>query len=129
MPTLVLTKDNFKETIEKGGIVFIDWWADWCGPCRGFAPIYEKVAEANLDIAFAKIDSDQEQELAAAFGIRSIPTLMIFRDGIRLFAQPGALPQQALEELVQKVRALDMDEVRRSSAEQQAQGPGPGPST
>src|ERR1700704_4838568 len=124
--TLALTKDNFKDTIEKGGIVFIDWWADWCGPCKAFAPVYEKVAEANPDITFAKIDTDKEQELAAAFGIRSIPTLMIFREGIPLFAQPGALPQQALEELVPKVRALDMAEVRRSIAEQQpAQGPGP----
>ena len=126
MATLALTKDNFKDTIEKGGIVFIDWWADWCGPCKAFAPVYEKMAEANPDIKFAKIDTDKEQELAAAFGIRSIPTLMIFRDGIPLFAQPGALPQQALEELVQKVRALDMDEVRRAIAEQQtAQGAGP----
>ena len=124
MATLALTKDNFKDTIEKGGIVFIDWWADWCGPCKAFAPVYEQVAEANPDITFAKVDTDKEQELAAAFGIRSIPTLMIFRDGIPLFAQPGALPQQALEELVQKVRALDMEEVRRSIAEQQAaQGP------
>ena len=129
MATLTLTKDNFKETIEKGGIVFIDWWADWCGPCKAFAPVYEKVAEANPDVTFAKIDTDAEQELAAAFGIRSIPTLMIFRDGIPLFAQPGALPQPALEELVQKVRALDMDEVRRSFAEQQAQGASPGPAT
>jgi thioredoxin 1 len=127
--TLALTKDNFKDKIEKGGIVFIDWWADWCGPCKAFAPVYEKVAEANPDITFAKIDTDKEQELAAAFGIRSIPTLMIFREGIPLFAQPGALPQQALEELVEKVRALDMEEVRRSIAEQQpAEGPG-SPST
>jgi thioredoxin 1 len=127
--TLALTKDSFKDTIEKGGIVFIDWWAEWCGPCKAFAPVYEKVAEANPDITFAKIDTDKEQELAAAFGIRSIPTLMIFRDGIPLFAQPGALPQQALEELVEKVRALDMEEVRRSIAEQQAaEGPG-SPST
>jgi thioredoxin len=129
MATLTVTKDNFKETIEKGGIVFIDWWADWCGPCKAFAPVYEKVAEANPDVTFAKIDTDVEQELAAAFGIRSIPTLMIFRDGLPLFAQPGALPQPALDELVQKVRALDMDEVRRSFAEQQAQGVGPGPAT
>ena len=127
MATLALTKDDFKDTIEKGGIVFIDWWAGWCGPCRAFAPVYERAAEANPDIAFAKIDTDKEQELAAAFGIRSIPTLMIFRDGIPLFAQPGALPQEALDELVQKVRAVDMDEVRRSIAEQQAaQDPGPG---
>ena len=130
MATLELTKDNFKDTIEKGGIVFIDWWAEWCGPCKVFAPVYERVAEANPDITFAKVDTDKEQELAAAFGIRSIPTLMIFREGIPLFAQPGALPQEALEELVQKVEALDMDEVRRSIAQQSSQqGPGPGPST
>jgi thioredoxin 1 len=128
--TLALTKDDFKDTVEEGGIVFIDWWADWCGPCKAFAPVYERVAEANPNITFAKIDTDREQELAASFGIRSIPTLMIFRDGIPLFAQPGALPQQALEELVQKVRALDMDEVRRALAQEQAaQGPGPGPAS
>ena len=129
MATLELTKDNFKDTIENGGIVFIDWWAEWCGPCKVFAPVYERVAEANPDVTFAKVDTDKEQELAAAFGIRSIPTLMIFRDGIPLFAQPGALPQEALEELVQKVKALDMDEVRRSIAEQQSAEQGPGPST
>ena len=132
MATLELTKDNFKDTIEKGGIVFIDWWAEWCGPCKAFAPVYERVAAANPDITFAKIDTDKEQELATAFSIRSIPTLMIFRDGIPLFAQPGALPQESLEELVQKVKALDMDEVRRSLAQQREaqQGPGgPEPST
>jgi len=128
--TRALTKDDFKDTVEKGGIVFIDWWADWCGPCQGFAPIYERVAEANPDVTFAKIDTDQEQELAAAFGIRSIPTLMIFRDGIPLFAQPGALPQEALEELMQKARALDMDEVRRALAQDQAaRGPDSGPAS
>ena len=113
MATLALTKDNFKDAIERGGMVFIDWWAEWCGPCKAFAPVYERVAEENPDITFAKIDTDKEQELAAAFGIRSIPTLMIFRDGILLFSQP------------------DMDEVRRSIAEQQTaqQGPGPEPST
>jgi thioredoxin 1 len=131
MATSALTKDNFKDTLEKNGIVFIDWWAAWCGPCKAFAPVYERVAEANPDITFAKIDTDAEQELASAFGIRSIPTLMIFRDGIPLFAQPGALPQDALEDLVQKVRALDMDEVRRTIAKQQAaqQGPRSDPST
>jgi len=130
--TLELTKDNFKDTIENGGIVFIDWWAEWCGPCKAFAPVYQRVAAANPDITFAKIDTDKEQELATAFSIRSIPTLMIFRDGIPLFAQPGALPQESLEELVQKVKALDMDEVRRSLAQQREaqQGPGgPEPST
>ena len=120
MATVALTTDKFKETIEKNGIVFVDWWAEWCGPCRAFAPIYEKVSEENPDITFAKIDTDKEQQLAAAFGIRSIPTLMIFRDGVPLFAQPGALPQSDLEELVGKVRALDMDEVRRTIAQRQA---------
>jgi thioredoxin len=128
--TRALTKDDFKDAVEKGGIVFIDWWADWCGPCKAFAPVYERVAEANPDVTFAKIDTDQEQELAAAFGIRSIPTLMIFRDGIPLFAQPGALPQEALEELVQKARALDMDEVRKALAQDQAaRGPDSGVSS
>jgi thioredoxin 1 len=120
MATVALTTDKFKATIEKNGIVFVDWWAEWCGPCRAFAPIYEKVSEENRDITFAKIDTDKEQQLAAAFGIRSIPTLMIFRDGVPLFAQPGALPQSDLEELVGKVRALDMDEVRRTIAQRQA---------
>ena len=120
MATLALTTDDFKTTVEKGGILLIDWWAEWCGPCRAFAPVYEKVSGDNPDITFAKIDTEKEQQLAAAFGIRSIPTLMIFRDGVPLFAQPGALPQSDLEELVRKVRALDMDEVRRVVAERQA---------
>jgi thioredoxin 1 len=120
MATVALTTDDFKPAVEKGGILFIDWWAEWCGPCRGFAPVYEKVSEDNRDITFAKIDTDKEQQLAAAFGIRSIPTVMIFRDGVPLFAQPGALPQSDLEDLVRKVRALDMDEVRRVLAERQA---------
>jgi thioredoxin 1 len=120
MATQALTGEDFKNAVEKGGILFIDWWADWCGPCKAFAPVYEKVADANPDITFAKVDTDKEQQLAAAFGIRSIPTLMIFRDGVPLFAQPGALPQSDLEELVRKVRALDMDEVRRVLAERQA---------
>ena len=120
MATLALTTDDFKTTVEKGGILLIDWWAEWCGPCRAFAPVYEKVSGDNPDITFAKIDTEKEQQLAAALGIRSIPTLMIFRDGVPLFAQPGALPQSDLEELVRKVRALDMDEVRRVVAERQA---------
>jgi thioredoxin 1 len=119
MATRALTTEEFKPTVEKGGILFIDWWAEWCGPCRAFAPVYEKVSGDNPDITFAKIDTDQEQQLAGALGIRSIPTLMIFRDGIPLYAQPGALSQPDLEELVQKVRALDMAEVRRVIAERQ----------
>jgi thioredoxin 1 len=123
MATLALTTDKFKETIEKPGIVFIDWWAEWCGPCRTFAPIYDKVSEDNPDVTFAKVDTDKEQQLAAAFAIRAIPTLMIFRDGVPLFAQPGALPQSDLEELVRKVRALDMEEVRRTIAARIENGP------
>jgi thioredoxin 1 len=121
MATLALTTDKFKEAIEKPGIVLIDWWAEWCGPCRAFAPIYEKVSEANPDVTFAKIDTDKEQQLSSAFAIRAIPTLMIFRDGVPLFAQPGALSQADLEELLSKVRALDMNEVRRIIAERTAQ--------
>jgi thioredoxin 1 len=120
MATLALTTDKFKEAIEKPGIVFIDWWAEWCGPCRAFAPIYEKVSDANPDVTFAKIDTDKEQQLASAFAIRAIPTLMIFRDGVPLFAQPGAVSQSDLEELLSKVRALDMNEVRRIIAERTA---------
>ena len=122
MATVALGTNDFKAAVDKGGILFVDWWASWCGPCKAFAPVYEKVAEANPDITFAKVDTDAEQQLAGAFAIRSIPTLMIFRDGILLFSQPGALPQNALEELVQKARALDMEQVRREVAEQKAAG-------
>src|SRR2546427_10160641 len=112
-------KEDFQQTVEKGGILFIDWWAPWCGPCRAFAPVYEKVAETNPDATFAKINTDEEQELAAAFNIRSIPTLMIFRDKVLLFAQPGALSQSVLSEPVRKVRALGMDEGGAGMARQQ----------
>ncbi len=117
MATLALSKDNFQQQLEKDGIVLIDWWAPWCGPCRMFGPTYEKVSEKHPDITFAKVNTEAEQELAASFDIRSIPTLMILRDRVLVFAQPGALPEAALEHLVSQVRALDMDKVRAEIAE------------
>ena len=114
------TKENFSELIETNDIVVVDFWAPWCGPCRNFAPIFEKAAEAHPEAAFAKINTEQEQELAAHFQIRSIPTLMVFREQILLFAQPGMLPESSLAELLAKVNELDMEQVRKEIAEQEA---------
>jgi len=117
--TVELTSKNFKDVAEKDGVVLIDWWAPWCGPCRVFGPTYEKVAAKNPDLTFAKVNTEEQQELAGAFDIRSIPTLMIMRDKVLLFSQPGALPEAALEDLIRQVRALDMDKVRAEIAEQE----------
>jgi thioredoxin 1 len=121
MATVELTAKNFQEHVEKPGILVIDWWATWCGPCRAFAPIYEKASDKFADVVFGKIDTDAEQELAATFEIRSIPTLMVFRDQVLVFARPGMIPAAALEDLVEKVKALDMAEVHRKIAEQEAE--------
>jgi thioredoxin 1 len=116
MTPIELTQETFQPTIEADGIVLVDWWASWCGPCRGFAPTFEAAADMHDDIVFAKVDTEANRELADAAGIMSIPTLMVFRDGILVFSQPGALPAAALEDLIGQVRALDMAAVRASLA-------------
>jgi thioredoxin 1 len=118
MATVDLTDQTFESAVLEGGIVLVDFWADWCGPCKAFAPIYDSMSDANDDIVFAKVDTDANQNLSAAMGIQAIPTLMAFRDGIGVFSQAGALPRPALEDLVAQVRALDMDAIRAEIAAQ-----------
>jgi len=120
MATIALTKDTFEETTTGDGLTLVDFWAEWCGPCRQFAPVYEKAAEKHSDITFAKVDTEAEQELAGGFNITSIPTLMVIKDNVIIYAQPGALPEQALESLIEQARAVDMDEVRAKIAEEDA---------
>jgi thioredoxin 1 len=118
--TIELTKDNFGETVGEPGTVLVDFWAAWCGPCRMFGPVFEDAAEQHPDITFGKVDTEAQTELAQAFGIRSIPTLMVVRDGVVVYSQPGALPAAALSELIGKVRELDMDKVREQVAAENA---------
>lgn len=122
MSPIEITKDNLEQTLNGTGIVLLDFWAAWCGPCRSFAPTFERAAEQHPDIVFGKIDTEAQQELASSFHITSIPTLMAFRDGIRVFSQAGALPAPALEQLISGVRDLDMEEVQKKVAEQSRVG-------
>jgi thioredoxin 1 len=118
MATVTVTTEKFDEVAQGDGIVLIDFWAAWCGPCKRFGPIYEQAAERHSDLVFGKVDTEAEPELSERFGIASIPTLMVIRDGVIVFAEPGALPEPALENIIEQVRALDMDDVRKRLADQ-----------
>jgi thioredoxin 1 len=120
MATVALTAETFADTASREGITLIDFWAAWCGPCRSFAPIYERVSERHPDITFAKVDTEAEQQIAGEFEIRSIPTVMVIRDGVVLYQQPGALPEKALESLITQAEGLDMDQVRKQLEESAA---------
>ncbi len=124
MATVTLNTSNFDATVTGNDIVLVDFWASWCGPCRMFGPVFEAASEQHSDIVFGKVDTEDQQELAAHFGIMSIPTLMVFRDQVLLYSQPGALPEASLEDLIGKVRALDMDQVRRVAAAQEQEAAG-----
>ena len=129
MASVALSKDTFDQTVADNETVIVDFWAAWCGPCRTFAPIFEEASEEHDDIVFGKVDTDVEQELAMRFGIRSIPTLMVFRDQIVLYAQPGALPAHMFDDLIGKVKELDMDQVRAQIADQNGERKGQEEST
>jgi len=121
MATIELTRENFEEVVTKNEMVIIDFWASWCGPCKGFAPVFEAASEKHGGIVFGKVDSDAQQELAAAFNVRSIPFVMLLRENVVLFAQAGALPGEALDSIISQARALDMEQIRKDIAEQEAQ--------
>jgi thioredoxin 1 len=120
MATINLTLDTFEETVMSDGITFVDFWAEWCGPCKMFGPIFEKASDANPDIRFGKVDTEAEQQLGGSLGIQSIPTIMAFRDGVLLFSQPGALPAASFDQLIDAIRNVDMEDVRKQIAEDEA---------